>query len=52
MSWFLLVFQAFAQWLSNPKICDISFHAFDDFLLDHLLQFIVANDFVSFYAYI
>ncbi|VDK64397.1 unnamed protein product [Onchocerca ochengi] len=40
-----LFYKAFAQWLSNPKIFNMSLHAFDDFLLDHLLQFIVADDF-------
>ncbi|KAL3994190.1 hypothetical protein ACH3XW_20725 [Acanthocheilonema viteae] len=47
-----LFYKAFAQWLSNPKICSISFHAFNDFLLDHLLQFIVANDFHPWLEYI
>ncbi|CAG9533161.1 unnamed protein product [Cercopithifilaria johnstoni] len=47
-----LFYKAFAQWLSNPEICDISFHAFNDFLLGHLLQFIVANDFHPWSDYI
>uniref|UniRef100_A0A158Q6Q3 Ectopic P granules protein 5 homolog n=1 Tax=Elaeophora elaphi TaxID=1147741 RepID=A0A158Q6Q3_9BILA len=47
-----LFYKAIAQWLSNPKICSISFHAFDNFLLDHLLQFIVANDFHPWLEYI
>ncbi|VDN43838.1 unnamed protein product [Gongylonema pulchrum] len=42
-----LFYKAFAQWLSNPSICSSSFRSYDDYLLDHLLQFIVANDFVS-----
>ncbi|MCP9261227.1 hypothetical protein DINM_004613 [Dirofilaria immitis] len=40
-----LFYKAFTQWLSNPKICNTSFRAFNDLLLDHLLQFIIANDF-------
>ncbi|KAK6103303.1 hypothetical protein QQG55_11970 [Brugia pahangi] len=47
-----LFYKAFAQWLSNPKICSASFRAFDNFLLDHLLQFIVANDFHPWLEYI
>lgn len=44
--------QAFVQWISNPKICNVSLLVFDDILLDHLLQFIGANDFVSFYVHL
>uniref|UniRef100_A0A915PW17 Uncharacterized protein n=1 Tax=Setaria digitata TaxID=48799 RepID=A0A915PW17_9BILA len=45
-------YKAFAQWLSNPKICSISFRAFEDILLDHLLQFIVASDFHPWLEYV
>ncbi|EJW77752.1 hypothetical protein WUBG_11339, partial [Wuchereria bancrofti] len=47
-----LFYKAFAQWLSHPKICSTSFYAFDNFLLDHLLQFIVTNDFHPWLEYI
>ncbi|VDM42517.1 unnamed protein product [Toxocara canis] len=36
--------QALGQWLSNSAIYERDFCAFDDLLLDHLLQFVVAGD--------